>query len=77
MNFSGGYGNRVFPKVNCMLIMLKADDRYEAAVELLHPQVQATMPEIAEWVGYMVGWVWLWVERPIMAGAIQRLEVGD
>ena len=43
--------------------MLKADNRLKAAVESCRPQVRATTPDIAEWVGYMVGWVWLWVDH--------------
>ena len=42
--------------------MLKADDGFEAVVESRRPQVRLTMPEIAEWVGDIVGRVWLWVE---------------
>ena len=37
--------------------MLRVDDRFEAVVELFRLQVQATTPDIADWVGDMVGQV--------------------
>ena len=35
--------------------MLKVDNGFEAVVELFRPQLQVTTPDIAEWVGDMVG----------------------
>ena len=46
--------------------MLKAEDRLEAAVKFCCPQVQATTPEIAVWVGDMVGRLLPLVERSRM-----------
>ena len=54
MFWEGGL-NVVFPEANCPGIMLKVDDGFKAAVELCRLQVQVTMPEIAEWVGDIVG----------------------
>ena len=45
------------PKRTIPGIMMKADDRFEPAVEWYRPQVLSTTPEIMEWVGDMVGQV--------------------
>ena len=57
--------------------MLEVDNGFEDVVESFRPQLQVTTPDIAEWVGDMVGWVWSWVERLSVSGVIQPLEVGD
>ena len=44
-----------FLKLNIRGIILKVDGMFKAVVELCRPKVRATTPEIAEWVGDMVG----------------------
>ena len=53
--------------------MMKADDGFENVVESYRLQVQAMTPDITEWVGYMVGQVWSWVDSSSVDGYIQRL----
>ena len=44
-------------KLTVLGIMLKADNRFQDEVELCRPQVRATVTDIAECVGDMVGQV--------------------
>ena len=73
----GSFGREMvmwsFPKWTVQGIMMKADDGFENVVESYRLQVQAMTPDITEWVGYMVGQVWSWVDSSSVDGYIQRL----